>query len=52
MHQHVGTPNTYQEVTGVIWGLEGDTPRMTFMSPPSHMTGMDQLTDIMPCLNQ
>ena len=25
--QHVGTPNTSQEVTGVIWGLEGNTPR-------------------------
>ena len=24
--QHVGTPNTSQEFTGVIWGLEGNTP--------------------------
>ena len=52
MPQHVGTPNIYQEVTGVIWGLEGNTPRMSFMSPPSHMTEMDRITDIMSCLNQ
>ena len=27
MPQHVGTPNTSQEVTGVILGLEGNTPQ-------------------------
>ena len=48
---HLG-PNTevhqthLKEVTGVIYGSEGNTPppQVTFISPPSDMIGTDQIT--------
>ena len=53
---HLG-PNTevhqtyLKEVTGVISGLEGNTP-VTFVSHPSDMTGTDQIKHTLSCLNQ